>query len=226
MSSGHCSHSQRRASIDASGAQACRWGQNRDRRYGCRFDLGGRGRRAVRHIADRWRFPRFVKRNYPGQVVGRDGGTACPLPDECRWRGARRLKSRNEIEHRLAEQAIEPQVIVTITRSRSSTAPESHSRSRAIAFSTSSPSPAARKLPSTTPLSAFPYVTVTCRWRGSSPTRLRTSTGPGDVLTLVQVPQTFSVLGATRQNVQITFNAKQINLVEALAKAGGLQDLR
>jgi polysaccharide biosynthesis/export protein len=49
---------------------------------------------------------------------------------------------------------------------------------------------------------------------------------PGDVLTLVRVPQTYSVLGATGQNAQITFNAERITLVEALAKAGGLQDLR
>jgi polysaccharide export outer membrane protein len=38
--------------------------------------------------------------------------------------------------------------------------------------------------------------------------------------------ETCSVLGATDQNVQITFNARQITLVEALAKAGSLQDLR
>ena len=49
---------------------------------------------------------------------------------------------------------------------------------------------------------------------------------PGDTLTVVRVPQTFSVLGATGQNAQITFNAEKITLVEALAKAGGLQDLR
>ncbi len=49
---------------------------------------------------------------------------------------------------------------------------------------------------------------------------------PGDVLTLVRVPQTYSVLGATGQNAQLTFNAERITLVEAIAKAGGLQDLR
>src|SRR6202043_294271 len=46
------------------------------------------------------------------------------------------------------------------------------------------------------------------------------------VLTLVRVPQTYSVLGATGQNGQSTFSAERIALVEALAKAGGLQDLR
>jgi len=49
---------------------------------------------------------------------------------------------------------------------------------------------------------------------------------PGDVLTLVRIPQTFSVFGATGQNMQVTFGAEKITLAEALAKAGGLQDLR
>ena len=49
---------------------------------------------------------------------------------------------------------------------------------------------------------------------------------PGDVLTLVQVPQTFSVFGATGANTEVQFGAEKISLAEALAKAGGLQDLR
>ena len=38
--------------------------------------------------------------------------------------------------------------------------------------------------------------------------------------------QTYSVLGATGQNAQITFNVERITLAEAIAEAGGLQDLR
>jgi polysaccharide biosynthesis/export protein len=49
---------------------------------------------------------------------------------------------------------------------------------------------------------------------------------PGDVLTLVVIPQTYSVLGATGQNAQVRFEAERITLAEAVAKAGGLQDLR
>jgi polysaccharide biosynthesis/export protein len=39
-------------------------------------------------------------------------------------------------------------------------------------------------------------------------------------------PQTFSVFGATGQNMDISFNAEKVTLAEALAKAGGLQDAR
>ena len=47
---------------------------------------------------------------------------------------------------------------------------------------------------------------------------------PGDVLTLVQVPQTFSVFGATGRNAKIAFNAQKITLSDALGKSQGLRD--
>jgi polysaccharide export outer membrane protein len=49
---------------------------------------------------------------------------------------------------------------------------------------------------------------------------------PGDILTLVRRPQTFSVFGATGKNTAITFNSDRLSLSEALAKAGGLLDER
>jgi protein involved in polysaccharide export with SLBB domain len=45
---------------------------------------------------------------------------------------------------------------------------------------------------------------------------------PGDVVTLLRVPQTFSVFGATGRNAQIAFDARNITLGEALAKVAGL----
>jgi polysaccharide biosynthesis/export protein len=47
---------------------------------------------------------------------------------------------------------------------------------------------------------------------------------PGDVLTLVRIPQTFSVFGATGRNVLITFDAQKLTLSEALARSQGLRD--
>jgi polysaccharide biosynthesis/export protein len=47
---------------------------------------------------------------------------------------------------------------------------------------------------------------------------------PGDVLTLVQVPQTFDVFGATGRNAKIPFDAEQLTLSEALGKSQGLRD--
>jgi polysaccharide biosynthesis/export protein len=47
---------------------------------------------------------------------------------------------------------------------------------------------------------------------------------PGDILTLVRVPQTFSVFGAAGRNASITFDAATITLGQALAKSRGLND--
>lgn len=47
---------------------------------------------------------------------------------------------------------------------------------------------------------------------------------PGDVLTLVRVPQTFSVFGATGRNAVIGFEAETITVSQALAKSQGLRD--
>jgi polysaccharide export outer membrane protein len=49
---------------------------------------------------------------------------------------------------------------------------------------------------------------------------------PGDVLTLVRRPKTFSVFGATGKNAAVTFDSEKLSLAEALAKAGGLLDDR
>src|SRR4029077_5934531 len=49
---------------------------------------------------------------------------------------------------------------------------------------------------------------------------------PGDVLTLVRLPQSFTAFGATGANAQLQFSSEKMTLVEALAKAGGLQDMR
>ena len=44
--------------------------------------------------------------------------------------------------------------------------------------------------------------------------------------TVVRAPQSFTIFGATGQNNQINFPAATMTLAEALAKAGGLQDMR
>jgi polysaccharide biosynthesis/export protein len=47
---------------------------------------------------------------------------------------------------------------------------------------------------------------------------------PSDVLTLIRVPQTFSVFGATGRNAVIGFGAETITVSQALAKSQGLRD--
>jgi polysaccharide export outer membrane protein len=49
---------------------------------------------------------------------------------------------------------------------------------------------------------------------------------PGDVITALYQPLSFTVLGATGKNEEINFEAQGISLAQALARAGGLNDLR
>ncbi|MGH8538906.1 MAG: polysaccharide biosynthesis/export family protein [Stenotrophobium sp.] len=49
---------------------------------------------------------------------------------------------------------------------------------------------------------------------------------PGDILSVTRQPETFTVFGATGRNAQIDFDAAHLNLIQAVAKAGGLQDQR
>jgi polysaccharide export outer membrane protein len=49
---------------------------------------------------------------------------------------------------------------------------------------------------------------------------------PGDVVTALFQPLSFTVLGATGKNEELNFEAQGITLAQALARAGGLQDAR
>lgn len=49
---------------------------------------------------------------------------------------------------------------------------------------------------------------------------------PGDVVTALFQPRSFSVLGATGKNEEIPFEAQGISLAQALARSGGLNDTR
>jgi polysaccharide biosynthesis/export protein len=49
---------------------------------------------------------------------------------------------------------------------------------------------------------------------------------PGDVVTALYQPETFSVLGATGKNDEIPLEAQGISLAQALARSGGLADTR
>lgn len=49
---------------------------------------------------------------------------------------------------------------------------------------------------------------------------------PGDVVTALYQPLSFTALGATGKNEEINFEASGISLAQALARSGGLQDTR
>jgi polysaccharide export outer membrane protein len=174
----------------------------------------------------------------PEQVVGRDGAITVPFAGRVPVAGRSLVEVQRAIEQRLAEKAIEPQVIVTITKSVTSAAtvsgevvsgarvPLSVNGDRlldVIALAGGAKSPVYETFVRLSRNGVT--VTLPMEMLVSDPGE-NIYVWPGDVVTLVRIPQSFSVFGATGDNAQVIFNAEKISLAEALAKAKGLQDLR
>jgi len=174
----------------------------------------------------------------PEQVVGRDGAITVPFAGRIVVAGRLPLEVQRDIEKRLADKAIEPQVIVTISKSMTNTVtvngevvagarvPLSLKGDRLldlIAEAGGAKSPVYETyvrlsrdgVTATIPMEALV----------SDPAE-NIYAQPGDVLTLVRQPETFTVFGATGANTQVNFPSEHLTLIEALAKAGGLQDQR
>jgi len=174
----------------------------------------------------------------PDQVVAADGAISVPFAGRVPVAGHTPLQVQDEIQQRLAEKAIEPQAIVTVPKSVTNTAtvsgevvsgarvPLSVGGDRLLDLIAAAGGSKAPIYETFVRLSrAGVTVTIPLEQLVSDPAE-NIYAWPGDVLTLVQIPQTFSVFGATTQNTEVPFGAEKITLDEALAKVGGLQDLR
>ncbi len=174
----------------------------------------------------------------PEQAVGRDGGVSVPFADRVPAAGRLPTEVQKTIEQRLAEKAIEPQVIVTVNKSLSNSVtvagevvsgarvPLSLKGDRLLDLIAAAGGARAPVYETFVRLSRD-GVTATIPMEAlvSDPAE-NIYAYPGDVLTLVRLPQSFTAFGATGSNTQVNFTAERMTLVEALAKAGGLQDQR
>jgi polysaccharide biosynthesis/export protein len=174
----------------------------------------------------------------PEQVVARDGSISVPFADRIPVAEKTTVEVQRIIEQRLAEKAIEPQAIVIITKSVTYAAtvsgevvsgarvPLSVNGDRLLDLIALAGGAKAPVYDTFVRLSREGVTaTIPMEILVSDPAE-NIYAWPGDVLTLVRIPQTFSVFGATGQNMDISFNAEKVTLAEALAKSGGLQDLR
>ena len=174
----------------------------------------------------------------PEQVVGQDGAISVPFAGRIPVAGRLPVEVQKTIEERLAEKAIEPQAIVTVTRSVANSVavtgevvagtriPLSTRGDRLLDLIAAAGGARAPVYETFVRLSRQ-GVTATIPMEAlvSDPAE-NIYAQPGDVLTLVRLPQSFTVFGATTQNTQLPFTSERMTLVEALAKAGGLQDQR
>ena len=174
----------------------------------------------------------------PEQMVGQDGGISVPFADRVPVAGRLPVEVQKTIERRLAEKAIEPQAIVTVTRSITNSAtvtgeviagarvPLSLKGDRLLDLIAAAGGAKTPLYETFVRLSRDGVTaTIPMEMLVSDPAE-NIYAYPNDVLTLVRLPQSFTVFGATGANAQVNFTAERMTLVEALAKAGGLQDLR
>jgi polysaccharide export outer membrane protein len=174
----------------------------------------------------------------PEQIVAQDGAISVPFGGRIQVAGRLPVEVQRSIEQRLAEKAIEPQAIVTITRSIANSATVGGEvvagarlplsvRGDHLLDLIAAAGGAKAPVHETFVRLSRGGVTATIPMEAlvSDPSE-NIYAQAGDVLTLVRLPQSFTVFGATGANSQISFTAEQMTLVEALAKAGGLQDQR
>ncbi len=178
------------------------------------------------------------KSGIPDQVVAPDGGISVPFAGRVPVAGHTPLEVQHMIEQRLSEKTIEPQVIVTVAKSQHYSATVSGEVVNGARVPLSVAGDRLLDLIAEAGGAKAPiYETFVRLTRGgvtvtipmeklvSDPSE-NIYAWPGDVLTLIQVPRTFSVFGAAGENNQIPFGARKITVADALAKSGGLQDQR
>jgi len=174
----------------------------------------------------------------PPQVVPRDGTIQVPYAGRIRVAGQRPADIERLVVERLQGKAIEPQAVVTISQNVSNTAtvtgevvngarvPLTVRGDRLLDVIASSGG-----------IKAAAHETFVRVTRGSKTVsvafndiladpRENVYVRPGDVVTVVRNPQTFTAFGNTGANASVPFDASGITLEEALAKAGGLLDSR
>jgi polysaccharide export outer membrane protein len=174
----------------------------------------------------------------PEQVVGTDGTITIPFIGPLKVANRTTVDVQNDIKARLQDRAFNPQALVTLTRNVSGSVTISGEGMTAARLPLS---PRGDRLLDVVAAAggakSEPYETVVRLTRdGETRTVLLSRlisdpneniyAWPGDVITLLKEPRTFSVFGATLSNTQIAFGADKIDLAQAIAKAGGLQDSR
>jgi polysaccharide biosynthesis/export protein len=174
----------------------------------------------------------------PTQLVGQDGGITVPYAGRIPAAGRTPREVQREIVDRLADKAIEPQALVNVVDSVSNTATVEGEVVNGARLQLSLNGDRLLDLIAEAGGAKAPVYQTYVRLsrRGVTATiPLDTLVSnpaeniyawPGDVLTLIEVPQSFSVFGATNTNAKINFTGEKMTLAEALAAAGGLADAR
>lgn len=174
----------------------------------------------------------------PEQMVNIDGRINVPFAGQIRAAGRAPQQIEEEIVQRLSGKANQPQVLVRVIRNNtanvtvvgevtSSTRMPLTARGErlldALAAAGGTRQPVNKvtlQLTRGSQVHALPLDTII------RDPKQNIALLPGDVVTSLFQPLSFTVLGATGKNEELNFEAQGISLAQALARAGGLQDAR
>jgi len=170
----------------------------------------------------------------PEQVVTKDGGIGVPFVGTVTAAGRSLPQIEADIVQRLKGRANDPQVLVRLMRNAASSAtvvgevassaqvpitPRGERLLDALAAAGGVRQPVAKMTIQMTrgdKVQSLPLETIIRDPKQNVPLH------PGDVVTAIFAPLSFTALGATGKNEEINFEAQGISLAQALARAGGL----
>ena len=175
---------------------------------------------------------------FPEQVVDAQGFVSVPFAGRIRVTGLSPQQVEAEVVRRLTGKANQPEVIVRRLRNASSTVtivgevtnsvrmpltPGGERLLDALAAAGGVRQPVSKTTLQVTRGGKFHSLPLDVVIRDP---RQNVPLQPGDVLTAMFQPLSFTALGATGKNEEISFEAQVISLAQALARAGGLVDSR
>jgi polysaccharide export outer membrane protein len=175
---------------------------------------------------------------FPDQMVSSEGAINIPFAGQIQVTGRSPNQIETEIVSRLKGKANQPQVLVRLIRNNTATVtvvgevanstrmpltPRGERLLDALAAAGGVRQPVNKMTLQITrgnQVEALPLDTIIRDPMQNIPLQ------PGDVITSLFQPLSFTVLGATGKNEEVNFEAQGISLAQALARAGGLQDAR
>lgn len=174
----------------------------------------------------------------PAQMVMEDGNITVPFAGRVRAAGRSPHEIEQAIASRLADKANEPQVIVRVAGAPTSQVPVLGDVKQSANITLTPKGERVLDALAAAGGVGQPVTKVSLQLsrRGATAAmpldaiihdpKQNIHLHPGDVLTALFQPWTFSVLGATGKNQEVPFEAQGISLAQALARVGGLNDNR
>ena len=175
---------------------------------------------------------------FPEQLVGKDGCISVPFAGRVPVAGGTPVQAQAAIGKALAGKTENPQVLVGITRNASNTVTVVGEVTAGARVPLSSRGDRVLDVLAAVGGVRVPtYETEIQLTRGEVTVKLplprvledpreNIYLRPDDNLVLTRRPETFTAFGATGRNAVINFDAAKVNLIEAVAKSGGLLDAR